>query len=263
MPKIKIPERELEVYYEIRGKGPPLFLITGLLGSIDFYWQVLAPHLANDFQLIMFDNRASGQTLDEGNPFTLEDMADDVSSLINHLGFERVHLFGHSLGSMVAQVMTDRHKAKVDKVILCNPLTRMYKLCELIFAAMIDLLHSGANFSKVLMTLIPWMYSEAFIMKHLDKLKLFSDRFRFEISDAQRQCGALLHANTASILQRISHETLVIASAEDLLTPTPYAEEISQKIPLSSFSIIPGGHASNIEHPKELTTLIRDFLKSS
>ena len=260
MPKIKITERELEVYYETRGKGPPLFLITGFLGSIDFYWQALGPYLVTDFQVVMFDNRASGKTVDEGNPFTLEEMGEDLYALIDHFGFEKVHLFGHSMGSMVAQIVAHRYKGKIDKVILCNPLTKMSILPQMIFQSAMDLLLNGVSFPKVLRTLLPWMYSESFVTRHFDKLKSFSEQFTFDLGNGQRQCQALIQANTVNILSDIGQQTLVVGSKEDLLTPLSYAEEIREKIPCASLSIIPGGHASTIEQPKELSKLIREFL---
>jgi 3-oxoadipate enol-lactonase len=101
----------LNTYYELHGEGDPLLLIRGLGSTCDgFKAQVegLSPY----FRVISFDNRCVGRTDQPQIPFTIADMADDTAALIDALGFKSAHVFGVSLGGMVAQELVLRHPEK-------------------------------------------------------------------------------------------------------------------------------------------------------
>jgi pimeloyl-ACP methyl ester carboxylesterase len=107
----------LNTYYELRGEGDPLLLIRGLGSTCDgFKAQVegLSPY----FRVISFDNRCVGRTDQPQIPFTIADMADDTAALMDALGFESAHVFGVSLGGMVAQELVLRHPEKVQRLVL-------------------------------------------------------------------------------------------------------------------------------------------------
>ena len=52
---------DINLYYEIHGKGDPLVLINGL-GYDLWMWHRMVPGLAEHFQVITFDNRGAGQS---------------------------------------------------------------------------------------------------------------------------------------------------------------------------------------------------------
>src|SRR3989338_5960245 len=96
------------VYFEIYGEGKPLVLICGITGSIDYYWQAMLPELTRNFQVIVFDSRGMGKTEYSSKNFLIESIANDIFFLLDHLGIEKASLFGHSMGSCVAQVFAHK-----------------------------------------------------------------------------------------------------------------------------------------------------------
>jgi pimeloyl-ACP methyl ester carboxylesterase len=127
----------IQIAYETSGPadGPAILLIRGT-GSQLVHWH---PKLIELFEscglrVIRFDNRDAGastnfehlgapsmgelmQKLMTGQPlnppYTLEDMAGDIVGLMDALGVKRAHLFGYSLGAMVAQIVSARHPDRV------------------------------------------------------------------------------------------------------------------------------------------------------
>jgi 3-oxoadipate enol-lactonase len=106
------------LYYEIQGEGPPLVLIRGLSRSMRF-WEPLLPHLAGRFQLFLFDHRGIGRSEVHDTRFGVKEMAADLAGLLEAVDFPRAHVFGISLGGMVAQRLAIDHPERVDKLILC------------------------------------------------------------------------------------------------------------------------------------------------
>jgi pimeloyl-ACP methyl ester carboxylesterase len=123
---------DVELCYETFGDpgDPTALLIMGLgtqmIGWREEFCEQLA---ARGFHVVRFDNRDSGRsTKVQGRPpslvqmvrrdpraarYLLADMADDAVGLLDHLGVERAHVIGASMGGMIAQTLAARHPDRV------------------------------------------------------------------------------------------------------------------------------------------------------
>ena len=93
---------EIELYYEEHGSGEPLIMVLGL-GQDIATWGFQIEELSKHIRLIVFDNRDAGKSSRCSNSYTTESMARDILNLMDHLGIERTHLLGTSMGGMIAQ----------------------------------------------------------------------------------------------------------------------------------------------------------------
>ena len=133
----KASSGDLDIYYEDMGDpaDPPVLLVMGL-GAQLLLWRDGFCRLLVDrgYRVIRFDNRdvglsgklhgkrSSGALLPAlarsflGRPgrsvYGLEDMADDAAALLDHLGIERAHVVGASMGGMIAQIFAARHRSR-------------------------------------------------------------------------------------------------------------------------------------------------------
>src|SRR3982751_105002 len=80
-------------YYEIHGRGEPLLLLHGGLGSIDMF-EPDVPTLAKERQVIAVDLHGHGRTTLGDRPISLIDMGDDMSAVLKQLGYEKVDVMG-------------------------------------------------------------------------------------------------------------------------------------------------------------------------
>jgi len=119
----------IQLYYEEDGDpaGPPLLLVMGFTAQLTGWPKGFVEELVRrGFRVIRVDNRDSGLStrLDgvEVNPFEVDptkvpyllaDMADDLVGLADHLGIDRVHLVGASMGGMIAQALALDHPGRV------------------------------------------------------------------------------------------------------------------------------------------------------
>src|SRR5208283_5023782 len=100
MPKIQVGEVSLN--YDVAGKGEPILMIMGLGASSAAWDPGLVAELARTFRVITFDNRGTGQSDKPDAPYSIEMFADDAAGLLGKLEVPRAHIFGVSMGGMIA-----------------------------------------------------------------------------------------------------------------------------------------------------------------
>ena len=111
------PDGRTRIHWESTGDGPPVLLIMGLGLSGGAWWRTV-PVLSRRLHVITFDHRGIGRSESPMPAFTVEAMADDAVSVIDALGLDAVHVYGFSLGGMVAQQMALRHPQRVRALVL-------------------------------------------------------------------------------------------------------------------------------------------------
>jgi len=109
----------LELYYETQGKGRPLVLVHGGLGSTAMFAD-LAPQWATSRRVIAVDLQGHGHTPDLERPFAYEQLADDVAALVASLGQGPVDLLGYSLGGGVALQTAVRHAQAIRRLVVVS-----------------------------------------------------------------------------------------------------------------------------------------------
>lgn len=95
---------------------PPLVLIAGLGNQLVMWQPEFCLGLVDrGFRVVRFDNRDCGLStiFADGDVYDLHDMAADAIAVLDALGIDRAHLFGHSLGGMIAQVVAIDHPERV------------------------------------------------------------------------------------------------------------------------------------------------------
>src|SRR5579862_784079 len=105
------------LHWDRSGSGPPVLLIMGLGLSGGAWWRTV-PVLAAGHQVITFDNRGVGRSRALFHAYSTEVMADDAVSVLDAAGVERAHVYGVSLGGMVAQQLAVRHPSRVRSLVL-------------------------------------------------------------------------------------------------------------------------------------------------
>jgi 3-oxoadipate enol-lactonase len=112
-----IQNQGANIYWDEQGSGEPLLLLMGLGYPLDM-WYRTRPVLATRYRTIAVDNRGIGRSDMPPGPYPISLMASDALAVLNALGVESFHVYGISMGGMIAQELTLQHPARVRSLIL-------------------------------------------------------------------------------------------------------------------------------------------------
>src|SRR4051794_34494289 len=108
----------LHMYFEVYGdQGEPLVLLHGGMLTIELSFGMLIPTLAQRHRVIGVELQGHGRTGDVDRPITPANSAGDVVALLDHLGIDRTHVLGHSMGGAVALELAVSHPDRVRSVV--------------------------------------------------------------------------------------------------------------------------------------------------
>jgi 3-oxoadipate enol-lactonase len=265
MPIAKVGD--INIYYEIHGKGEPLVLIYGYTGDSGLWFRQI-PALSKKYRVIAFDNRGVGRTDKPDIPYTMLMMAGDISGLLDAIGIDAAHVFGISMGGMIAQHFALNYPQKTTSLILgctfCGGVHTIQPQPESL-AILFDFERmKKMTLEEVVRQFIPFLFSQEFIEKNPDIVEervAISLEYPTPMHGVTRQAGAILGHDTYELLPRIKSPTLVIAGDNDRLIPVENSRILASKIPKAELVIIKGaGHEFFIEAAEEANKIVLGFL---
>ena len=118
MPTIGIGGRA--VGYDREGAGPPIVMVNGFAAARADWDPTFVAGLAEGHEVVRLDNRGVGESVSDGQPFTVDDLAGDVAEAIGALGIERPAVLGWSMGGFVAQELAATRPELVGRLILLS-----------------------------------------------------------------------------------------------------------------------------------------------
>lgn len=110
----------VRIRYVERGAGTPLVLVHGFTGSIERSWvdTGVLPELERDYRVIALDLRGHGKSDAPHQPAAYGPIAQDVIGLMDHLGVERAHIVGYSLGGIIALKLLTTHPERFMRAVI-------------------------------------------------------------------------------------------------------------------------------------------------
>jgi pimeloyl-ACP methyl ester carboxylesterase len=265
MPQARI--RDVNLHYDVRGNGDPLLMIMGLGASSAAWDPKLLDDLAKLLRVITFDNRGTGQSDKPDAPYSIEMFADDAAGVLEHLKIRRAHIFGVSMGGMIAQEFALRHAAMTHTLTLgCTTAGGAHSVPPPPESlAILTAPREGVAPDEVIRRGWPLGYTPEYIRTHRDELEAAIPRLLEHPTPPfafQRQLEGTYTLKTWDRLPQIKAPTLVITGAKDVLIPAKNSEILAERIPGAKLHLIPNaGHAFMTEGREEFIRTFLPFIK--
>jgi 3-oxoadipate enol-lactonase len=227
-----------EVRYERHGSGEPLLLITGFAITSAVFEPVLDLY-ASRFECILYDHRGGLTT-------SMPELAADAAQLLRRLGIDAAHVYGISMGGMIAQELALRFPQRVRGLVLAGTTPGGPRA----FRPAVGELARGR-----------WLFSPAFRREHPERVRELLRYFELRPSALWAHWWATVYHDTVSRLGEIQAPTLVMHGGADVMSPVDNARLLAERIPNAELVIVPGaGHAFPLERPRESFEAVAGFL---
>lgn len=253
--------------YRVDGQGPPLVLIMGLGGRKED-WSPQVREFKRYYRVVTFDNRGIDRVRGQ-QPATIELMARDTIALLDHLGIDRAHILGYSLGGIIAQEIAIHYPQRVKKLILASTVAGSPNV-DTITAGMQQALGlkpgareqslDGVDMKRVMSRIIRLSFNRPIYRLMIGLFAGFVGE-RFADTGLISQMQAASTANTLDKLETIQAPTLVLTGAADRLVDPAASRVLAAHIPGARLVLIEGGgHAYAVEKSRQFNRAVLDFL---
>ncbi|WP_228281995.1 alpha/beta fold hydrolase [Rubrobacter marinus] len=251
--------REASIDYDVQGEGPDLLLISGL-GFGRWGWFKQVPELSRRFRTITFDVH---RDLDPRHG--VADLAEEASALLDHLGVEKAHVLGTSLGGFVAQKLALGRPELVDGLVLVCTSYGAREPEHMSMGALGRMLGWGSFGARDAMRRgLETATSHSYRAEHPEE---FEHLVRWRMANSPSFSGyyeqALAGArfDSSRDLGQIKAPTLVIHGAGDRYVPVGNAAALAGAIPDSRLVVLrDAGHLVFIERAWEVNHEVASFL---
>jgi 3-oxoadipate enol-lactonase len=250
------------IYWKVVGpaRGVPLVLIMGMGWDMSG-WKLLLPHLEG-FRTLLIDNRGTGRSDKPDTPYSIKQMAADVVRCMNAAGMDSAHVYGASLGSMIAQELTLSYPARVRSLILGCPSPGIIALPASPRWLRLVLGRQRHTPEEAFMRAARLLYGVS-LKQHPEAVEeVMRRRLKVRLSPVgvRRQFEAVLRWSSLRRLPTIGVPTLVIHGDHDRLIPIGNGRIIARLVPGARLHVFKGaGHVYGTDHPDEHLRVITEF----
>ena len=255
----------MSLYWESHGKGDAVLLVAGLALPASSWWRTV-PVLARRFRVLVYDHSGVARSAARRAPFSTTAMAHDALAVLDAAGVERAHVYGISLGGLVAQKIVTRRPDRVRSLVLGATHPGGHRATPPDREVVSFLRRRpGLPPRESAWAFVPYNYGARCRRHHLDRIAQDIAR-RVEFPFARAAYRAQLFAGAThdamAALRRLDVPTLVVHGAEDRVIPPANAHLLADAIPGAELRVIESvGHIYPTEEPSADET-IASFLES-
>jgi pimeloyl-ACP methyl ester carboxylesterase len=264
---------------DITPSTPPIgtvLLLMGMGGDA-LLWprSFLDALLAAGLRVVRFDTRGTGlsdwmETWERKNPYHLGDLAGDALAVLDHLGIERAHVCGLSLGGMVAQELALEHPERVASLVLVStspdvtdpslPPPRLGYLLRTAAKALPLLRYrlAGGEESRVKERVAKLSFEQP--DPPLDDVRDIAEHVVYDLRHRrglhasavfQHQAAAAVSRRRSPLLSTLRVPTLVVHGEDDPILPIEHGRRLASLIPASTSLFLPSAGHVLLYPPRE------------
>jgi pimeloyl-ACP methyl ester carboxylesterase len=253
----------MELHWESSGAGEPVLLIMGLGMNATGWWRTV-PVLAERFRVIAFDNRGVGRSPRPPGPYAIEELADDAMAVLDAAGERSAHVYGISLGGMIAQHVALRHPDRVRSLVLgaTTPGGKHAVPAAPEVQAFLRL-RGQMTAEAAVWGSVPINYGPATRRDGGNRIAQdIERRLRYPIQSEPyaAQLAAALGHDTFDRLPEIEHPTLVVHGEDDVLVPPGNGRLLADRIPGAELRLYPGAAHLYFTDEERVDRDVRDWL---
>lgn len=254
----------IRLHYEVMGRAsaPAVLMIQGL-GADKHGWDLQRYRLSLQYRVVALDNRGAGRSDKPFGHYTLEQMADDAIAVLDHVGIDRAHVVGASMGGAISQIIGVQYPERVHSLTLACTACRNHPWRRELLAGWATTA-TERGVGAMAAEAARWVIGPRSFRRLLPAFGWLGPLALGRTAHAfVSQVRAILEVDEtmADRLAEITAPTLVLVGNQDILTPRGDSEELAERLPNSELVVISGAaHGFMVEHATTFNSVLLDFL---
>jgi len=259
------------IYTISRGDGPVVVFCHGVTLSSRVWAKQFASFPAAGFRAVAFDSRGHGESRAGSSGHSLDNLADDLRTVLEQLELRDVVLVGHSMGGMAVQAFAIRHPDVVDErvaglVLLSTSSHNLVSDAKRVRGAVEKVVNFGPDVGTFMRQRnLGLLLANIGFGDDPHPSQVEATREMLAACDkatTREAVSALLHLDLTEGLPKVPVPTLVVVGTADALTPPRDSRRIAELVPGARLvEYEGGGHMLMYERTEALDALIMDFAR--
>jgi 3-oxoadipate enol-lactonase len=234
----------VSLHYESTGAGAAVLLVMGLGMNATGWWRTVPVLCAAGLRVLTFDNRGVGRSDRPAGPYTTAVMADDAAAVLDAAAVQCAHVYGISLGGMIAQEIALRHPDRVARLVL-GATTPGGDGALPADGETLAFFHRRREMraEEAVWASVPYNYSTRTRSEHGDRIAQdIHQRLRYPVEPDPyaAQLAAALGHDAYDRLHQIRAPALVVHGQEDVMVPPANGRLLAKLIPDARLLELPG-----------------------
>jgi pimeloyl-ACP methyl ester carboxylesterase len=253
----------MELNYKTYGRGEPLIILHGLLGSSD-NWQPMSAKLGEFFHVFALDQRNHGGSA-HSVEMNYEVMAKDINEFLNREHLEQGHILGHSMGGKTAMEFAQLFPEKVSKLIIVDIAPKAYppnhqKILAALMEVEVGSYETRKQVENALAPSIPELALRRFLLKNLARDSIGGFRWKIGLREIHQNYNRLGEAIRSE--RPLEKPALFIRGERSEYLRGQDMPEILRLFPRARLQTIAGaGHLAHAENPPAFAETVLEFLR--
>ncbi|HEV8038326.1 MAG TPA: alpha/beta fold hydrolase [Bryobacteraceae bacterium] len=251
----------VKIYWDEQGQGAPILLIMGL-GYPSQMWYRTRPLLAERYRTIALDNRGVGRSDMPPGPYPILVMAEDAAAVLDAAAVDSAHVYGVSMGGMIAQEFALQFPHRARSLILgCTAAGGPTAVRAEPEVTQLLMSRGQMTPTEAAEAAVPFIYDSGTPRARIDEDLAARKDWLARPEAYINQLMGILAWEAYSRLDRINVPTLVIHGEADRLVPPANGKLIAARIPGAKLVLIPNaGHIFSTDQPDAAHQPVLEFL---
>lgn len=254
---VAVPGATLAVRVDGPADAPPLLLSNSLSSDLSM-WDDQLPRWSRRWRVIRYDARGHGDSVADPGPLSIERLADDAVSVLDHVGAAKAHFCGLSMGGMVGMWLLRHAGHRIDRAVLANTSAHMGP--PDLWNDRIALARAGGMEATVEPTVQRWFPPAFHAAAPATIERMRSMIRRTQVEGYAGCCVAIRDMDQRTSLGNVHNRTLVIIGSADPATTPAAGRLIEQAIPGAVAIELDAAHISSIQQPEAFGAAVEVFL---
>jgi 3-oxoadipate enol-lactonase len=249
-----------KIYWDEQGSGEPLLLIEGL-SYPSYMWHRTRPILAQTYRTIALDNRGVGQSDVPPGVYSIELMSSDAAAVLDAAGVQNAHVFGVSMGGMIAQEFALQYPKRVRSLILGCTAAGGPHAVRAEPEVLEILTRQGMTPEEAKEAIIPFIYDPDTPRERIDEDMAIRMKWYPTAQGYLGQLQGVIAWEAYSRIAQINAPTILIHGETDMLIPPANGRLIAERIPGAKLVLIPrASHIFETDQPGVASHAILEHL---